>query len=147
MVSTTEIPGQGSSDARIESRADLQRYIDAFNSRRYAEQIRYYAPDVIYKVGTLTLRSPDAIAEFYREFHTYVKEHVAIAEFAKNGDTVAVALDSKFESFRDYEKHGLSFKVDSPLHILSLVFYKLQNGKIWRIRMGRYNGAPEDFNA
>ncbi len=143
----TASPDQGSAAARIESQADLQRYIDAFNNRRYAEQVAYYAPDVVYKVGTLTLSSPAAIAQFYGDFHTYVKEHVAIVEFAKNGDTVAVALDSTFDAFRDYEKHGLSFKVGSPLHILSLVFYKLQNGKIWRIRMGRYNGAPDDFYA
>ncbi len=148
MVENTIVnPGQGGSAGRIESQADLERYIDAFNGRRYAEQIAYYAPDVVYKVGTLTLTSPEAIAGFYGDFHTYVKEHVAVVEFAKNGDTVAVALDSKFEAFRDYEKHGLSFKVGSPLHILSLVFYKLQNGKIRRIRMGRYNGAPGDFYA
>lgn len=140
-------PEQGSSAGRIESQADLERYIDAFNSRRYAEQIAYYAPDVIYKVGTLTLTSPGAIARFYGDFHTYVKERVAVVEFAKNGDTVAVALDSRFDAFRDYDQHGLSFKVGSPLHILSLVFYKLRNGKIWRIRMGRYNGAPADFYA
>ena len=144
MVTITTTADQGSS-ARIESRADLQKYLDAFNNRRYAEQICYYAPDVLYKVGTLTLTSPQAIADFYADFHEYVKEHVAIAEFAKNGDTVALAVDSRFEAFRDYEKHGLSFKVGNPLRFVSLVFYKLQNGKIHRIRMGRYNGAPDDF--
>ncbi len=147
MANTTVTSAQDSSAARIESQGDLQRYIDAFIGRRYAEQISYYAPDVIYKVGTLTLTSPDAIAAFYADFHEYVREHVAIVEFAKNGDTVAVALDSKFEAFRDYERHGLSFKVGSPLRIVSLVFYKLRNGKIRRIRMGRYNGAPDDFYA
>jgi len=147
MENTTVSAVGGSSATRIESQADLQRYIDAFNSHRYADQITYYAPDIIYKVGTLTLTTPAAIAQFYEDFHTYVKEHVAIVEFAKNGDTIAVALDSKFDAFRTYEKHGLSFKVGSPLHILSLVFYKLQNGKIRRIRMGRYNGAPDDFYA
>ena len=144
MATTTTTADQGSS-ARIESRADLQKYLDAFNNRRYAEQICYYAPDVLYKVGTLTLTSPQAIADFYADFHEYVKEHVAIAEFAKNGDTVALAVDSRFEAFRNYEKHGLSFKVGNPLRFVSLVFYKLQNGKIHRIRMGRYNGAPDDF--
>jgi hypothetical protein len=133
--------------ARIESQADLQKYLDAFNSRRYDEQICYYAPDVVFKVGTLTLMSPQAIAEFYADFHEYVKEHVAIAEYLQNGDTVALAVDSRFEAFRDYEKHGLSFKVGNPLRFVSLIFYKLQNGKIHRIRMGRYNGAPDDFYA
>lgn len=143
MTSTTA----GSSAARIESQADLQKYLDAFNARRYSEQIAYYAPDVIYKVGTLTLTSPEAIGKFYADFHEYVKEHVAIAEFAKNGDTVALAVDSRFEAFRDYERDGLTFKVGSPLRIVSLVFYKLRDGKIRRIRMGRYNGAPDDFYA
>src|SRR2546428_764855 len=97
-------------DARIRSQADLEAYIDHFNSKRYDEQIAYYAPDVVYKVGSLTLTSPVAIKDFYAEFHQYSKELVRIAMYAQTGDVVAVALPSRFEPFRDYEKNGLSFK-------------------------------------
>jgi hypothetical protein len=136
-----------SEDAHIRSQADLQAYIDHFNGKRYDQQIAYYAPDVAYKVGTLTLASPQAIKDFYADFHQYSKEFVRIARFAQTGDTVAVALPSRFEPFRDYEKNGLSFKAGTVYEFVSLVFYTLKDGKIWRIRMARYAGPPSDFDA
>ena len=133
-------------DARVTSQADLEAYLGHFNAKRYDEQIAYYAPDVIYKVGSLTLTSPEAIKDFYADFHLYVKEHVRIARFAMTGDTVALALPSRFEPFRDYEKNGLSFKVGDVLQIVSFIFYTLKDGKIWRIRMTRYGGPISDFD-
>lgn len=132
-------------DARIRSQADLQNYLDAFNEKRYADQIRYYAPDVSYNVGTLAITSPQDIADFYDDFHDYVNEHVEIGAFAITGDTVAVALPSRFEAFRTYDKHGLLFEEGSVRESVSFIFYTLKDGKIWRIRMARYQGAYEDF--
>ena len=134
------------SDARITSQSDLQAYIDHFNGKRYDEQIAYYAPDVRYKVGSLTLGSPSEIKAFYADFHQYSKEFVRIAQFAQTGDVVAVALPSRFEPFRDYEKNGLSFKAGTIYEFVSLVFYTLKQGKIWRIRMARYAGPASDFD-
>ena len=133
-------------DARIRSQADLQAYLDHFNAKRYDQQIAYYAPDVLYKVGSLALNSPGAIKDFYADFHQYVNEHVQIARFAMTGDTVALALPSRFEPFRDYEKNGLSFKTGEVLQIVSFIFYTLKDGKIWRIRMTRYGGPASDFD-
>jgi len=135
-----------SDDARIRSQADLQAYLDAFNTKRYDDQIVFYAPDVIYKVGSLTLTSPEAIKDFYADFHTYVNEHVRIARFAMTGDTVALALPSRFEPFRDYEQNGLSFKVGTTYEFVSFIMYTLKDGKIWRIRMARYAGTAADFD-
>jgi hypothetical protein len=89
------------SDGCVRSREDLQRYLDHFNRRDYAQQIAYYAPDVRYKVGTLTLSSPQAIADFYTDFHPHCHEHVAIAHFALTGDVCAVVMPTRFEPFRD----------------------------------------------
>jgi hypothetical protein len=133
-------------DARITSQADLEAYLDHFNSKRYDEQIAYYAPDVMYKVGSLTLRSPAEIKAFYEDFHQYSKEHVRIARYAQTGDVVALALPSRFEPFRDYEKNGLSFKAGEVYEFVSLIFYTLKQGKIWRIRMARYAGPISDFD-
>ena len=134
-------------DARIRGREDLQRYIDAFNGKRYDEMTAHYAPDVYYKVGSLVLDSPKAIGEFYADFHTYCREHVEVADFAMTGDKVAVTKPSVFEPFRDYEKHGLSFKVGQKVEIVSFIFYTLKDGKIWRIRVARYPGPITDFQA
>jgi predicted SnoaL-like aldol condensation-catalyzing enzyme len=132
---------------RIATRADLETYLGHFNNRRYEEQIAYYAPDVVYKVGTLTLTSPQQIADFYADFHQYVKEHVELIQIAIDGDTVAVALHAIFEPFEDYVRNGLTFKVGTTTDIVSFVFYRLQNGKIHRIRMTRYPGPSTDFDS
>ena len=130
---------------QIQTRADLQKYLSHFNNKEYAQQIAYYAPDVIYKVGSLTLTSPQQIADFYADFHQYVKEHVELVDIAIDGDTIAVALHAIFEPFKDYVRNGLTFKVGTTTDIVSFVFYKLQNGQIRRIRMTRYGGLLSDF--
>jgi hypothetical protein len=132
---------------RIETRADLEKYLGHFNARRYEDQIAYYAPDVVYKVGSLTLTSPRQIADFYADFHQYVKEHVELVQIAIDGDTVAVALHAIFEPFKDYVRNGLTFKVGTTTDIVSFVFYRLLGGKIHRIRMTRYPGPLADFDS
>jgi len=131
--------------ARVRSREDLQRYLDCFNGKDYERQIAYYAPDVLFKVGTLTLGSPRQIADFYADFHRHCKEHVAIAQFALQGDVCAVVMPSRFEPFSDYKKHGLNFEAGKTVEFVSFIFYTLQEGKIWRIRMARYAGSAADF--
>lgn len=138
-------PDGAADDAVIRSLADLQAYLDAFNEKRYADQIQYYAPDVSYNVGTLAITSPQDIADFYDDFHDYVNEHVEIGAFAITGDTVAVAMPSRFEAFRTYDKNGLLFEEGTVRESVSFIFYTLKDGKIWRIRMARYQGAYEDF--
>ena len=132
-------------DARIRSRQDLQDYLDHFNGKRYAQQIEYYAPDVVYKVGNLSLTAPQQIADFYADFHQYSKEYVEIADFVIQGDTCAVSMPSYFEPFRDYDKNGLSFKAGTKIEVVSFIFYTLKDGKIWRIRVARYPGPISDF--
>lgn len=144
---TADTSGGGgvASEARIRSRADLQAYLDHFNNHRYAQQIAYYAPDVLYSVGSVTLDSPQAIAAFYDDFHDYVIEHVEIGAYAQTGDTVAVAMPSRFEAFRTYDKNGLLFEEGSVREIVSFIFYELEDGKIRRIRVARYGGSADEF--
>lgn len=129
----------------ITSRADLETYIGHFNAKDYQRQIAYYAPDVRYTVGNLTIDNPAAIAEFYADFHDYADEFVELREFAITGDTVAAALATRFDPFRDYLKHGLEFRAGVPTAIVTLAFYRLDRGKIHRIRMARYGGPASDF--
>ena len=132
-------------DARIRSQEDLQNYLDHFNNRRYEEQIAYYAPDVAYSVGDQSFTNPQQIADFYSDFHEYVKEHVEIAAFAMTGDTVAVVMPTTFEAFKAYNKHGFDFPKGMFVNAVSFIFYELKDGKIYRIRVASYSGAPEDF--
>ena len=129
----------------ITCRADLERYIACFNAKDYDGQIAHYAPDVEYRVGTLTLDSPQAIKGFYQDFHQYAEEEVRLADFAMTGDTVAVIIPTIFRPFRDYLKHGLTFRAGEEVRIVTLAFYTLRDGKIRRIRMARYGGPLSDF--
>ena len=130
---------------RIRGRAELQDYIDQFNGRNYARQIRYYAPDVEYKVGALTLAAPQQIADFYSDFHQYCREFVEIGQFAMTGNVVACTMPSHFEPYRDYEKNGLKYTAGDVIDIVSFIFYTLKYGQIHRIRVARYNGTRNDF--
>lgn len=132
---------------RIRARADLEDYLSHFNARRYEQQVAYYAPDVIYKVGSLTLTSPRQIADFYADFHQYSKERVELLEAAIDGETVGAVMHAVFEPFRDYVKNGLVYKAGVTTEIVSFVFYRLQDGLIQRIRMTRYPGPASDFEA
>lgn len=129
----------------IRSRADLEEYLAHFNARRYEQQIAYYAPDIIYKVGSLTLTSPQQIAEFYADFHQYSKEKVALLMAAVDEDTVGAVLRAVFEPFRDYVKNGLTFKAGVKTEIVTFAFYRLKEGRIHRVRMTRYPGPASDF--
>lgn len=131
---------------RIRSREDLQDYIDQFNGKNYARQIAYYAPDVVYKVGSLTLTSPQQIADFYADFHQHSKEFVRVADFAMTGDTVSCIMPSRFEPFRDYVKNGLEFRAGELREFVSFIFYKLKDEQIHRIRVARYPGPVSDFD-
>lgn len=129
----------------IRSRKDLERYVGHFNAKEYAQQIAYYAGDVQFKVGTLTLSSPQQIADFYADFHQHCHEHIQLVKFALTGDVCAAAMATRFEPFRDYRQHGLTFLAGTPVDIVSLIFYTLRQGKIWRIRMARYGGTRAEF--
>jgi len=130
---------------RIRTRADLDQYISHFNAKRYEQQTAYYAPDIVYQVGSLSLTSPRQIADFYADFHQFVRERVEILRIAIDGDTVAVVLHAVFEPFKDYVRNGLTFKSGTITDIVSFVFYQLQDGRIHRIRMTRYPGPASDF--
>jgi hypothetical protein len=132
---------------RIRTRADVEQYFAHFNFKRYEQQIAYYAPDVVYKVGSLTLSSPRQIADFYADFHQHVKERVELVQLAIDGDTVGAVVHAVFEPFKDYVRHGLLFKVGTTTDIVSFVFYRLKDGLIHRIRMTRYPGPVSDFES
>lgn len=125
-------------------RSDLETYIGHFNGKRYAQQIAYYAPDVSYSVGTVTLSSPQAIADFYADFHQYVDEHVELGDCLMGGDLIAATLPSRFQPRIDYAKHGLTFRAGKLYEITTFAWYVLKEDKIWRIKTARHSYKESD---
>jgi hypothetical protein len=132
-------------EPRIRTREDVEAYIGHFNARRYPQQIAYYAPDVRFSVGSLTLTSPQAIADFYADFHAHVDEHVELLRFAMTGDTVAGVVAARFEPRTTYDRNGLRFDVGTVTEFVTFLLYTLDEGKIRRIHMARYAGSRRDF--
>lgn len=125
-------------------RSDLEAYIGHFNNRQYDRQAAYYAPDVVYAVGTLTLGSPQQIVDFYADFHQYVDEHVEIGDCLIGGDLIACTMPSRFQPRRDYVRHGLSFRAGKLYELTSFIWYGLENDKIKRIRTARHSYSERD---
>ena len=123
---------------------DLQSYISHFNNRQYDQQAAYYAPDVVCRIGTMTLQSPRQIIEFYADFHKYVDETVEIEDCVIGANAMAAIMPTKFIPRADYAKNGLLFKKGIIYEIISIVFYKLENGKIKTIRVGRHGYAEHN---
>jgi hypothetical protein len=100
---------------------------------------------VRFSVGSLTLTSPQAIADFYADFHQHVDEHVELLRFAMTGDTVAGVLAARFEPRTTYDRNGLFFEAGQTYAFVTFLFYTLEKGKIRRIHMARYAGSADDF--
>jgi hypothetical protein len=124
------------------TKADFLRYLDAFNNKRYDDLVPFYAPDVEVNLPGLTLRGPQEIVGFYKDFHTYVREFVEARYLVVDASGVAVEMYTEFECFRDYPNEKLPFKKGEVRRLLNFVHYDLENGRFKRIRVARYQQYP-----
>jgi len=120
------------------TKESFQRYLDSFNNRLYDNLVPYYAADVEVSLPGITLKGPQAIVSFYKDFHQYVREHVEAKYLVIDETGIAVEMYSEFECFRDFAKEGLSFKKGEVRKLLNFVHYDLENDKFKRIRVARY---------
>ena len=123
---------------------DFQSYINHFNNREYDRQASYYAPDVVCRVGTMMMNSPQQIIEFYSDFHKYVDEAVEVEDCVIDQNAMAAIMPTKFIPRADYAKGGLIFKKGIVYEIVSIVFYRLEYGKIKTITVGRHSYAEHN---
>ncbi len=117
---------------------DFHRYLGYFNNKIYDKLADFYAADVVLELPMFTLEGPQAIVDFYKDFHQYVREFVEANYLVMDEGGVAVEMYSEFECLRDYPNEKLPFRKGETRRLLNFVHYDLANGKFQNVRVARY---------
>jgi hypothetical protein len=123
----------------VMTREDYLRYVALFNANDPAF-IEYYAPDVVFEVGTTTMQGATTIRDFYANVKTYIKEEVEVTMFVADENTVAVEIPTRFECIKDWDDSfwGVPLKQGQVMRIISWGHYALTDGKFTSIKSARY---------
>lgn len=123
----------------VMTREDYLRYVTLFNANDPAF-IEYYAPDVVFEVGTTTMQGATTIRDFYANVKTYIKEEVEVTMFVADENTVAVEIPTRFECIKDWADSfwGVPLKQGQVMRIVSWGHYTLVDGKFTTIKSARY---------
>ena len=78
----------------VMTREDYLRYVTLFNANDPAF-IEYYAPDVVFEVGTTTMQGATTIRDFYANVKQYIKEEVEVTMFVADENTVAPEVSAE----------------------------------------------------
>lgn len=76
----------------IRARADLDRYLAAFNNNDYDTYAAYYAPDIEMSIGAIVLKGREEVMGFFKEGRKQILEHVEPVNVII--DTTGVAMTS-----------------------------------------------------
>ncbi|MDE3168752.1 MAG: nuclear transport factor 2 family protein [Acidobacteriota bacterium] len=117
---------------------DFRRYLGHFNNKQYENLLPFYADDVLIELPAFSLAGPRTILDFYRNFHTCVREFVEAKYLVMDETGIAVEMDSRFECFRDFPHEKLPFRAGETRRLLNFVHYDLRNGKFKNVRVARY---------
>ena len=123
----------------VMTREEYLRYVTLFNANDPAF-IEYYAPDVVFEVGTTTMQGATTIRDFYANVKQYIKEEVEVTMFVADANTVAVEIPTRFECIRDWQDSfwGVPLKQGQVMRIISWGHYTLVDGKFTTIKSARY---------
>lgn len=121
------------------TRDQFEEYITLFNNND-PSFVTFYHDDVVLELGTNLIRTPQAIAEFYANVKTYIKESLQITKYISDANGIAVELPSEFKCFRDWDDSfwGRPIKQGEVLRIISFVLYWVEDGKFKHIKSARY---------
>ncbi|MGH9715109.1 MAG: nuclear transport factor 2 family protein [Candidatus Acidiferrales bacterium] len=117
---------------------DFHRYLGYFNNKIYDKLEPFYADDVLLELPAFSLTGPREIADFYRDFHMYVREFVKANYVVMDETGIAVEMYSEFECLRDYPNEKMPFRKGEVRRLLNFVHYDLANSKFKNIRVARY---------
>ena len=123
----------------VMTREDYLRYVTLFNANDPGF-IEYYAPDVVFEVGTTTMQGATTIRDFYANVKQYIKEEVEVTMFVADEHNVAVEIPTRFECIKDWADSfwGVPLKKGQVMRIISWGHYALTAGKFTSIKSTRY---------
>lgn len=121
------------------NRAEYDRYLTAFNAKDYDGVADYYAKPMKMDFFGVSLRSRDDLKRFYGLLHSYVKESVAVRNFASSDTLAAVDGLVQIEAIRDLPQDVLdangtnAFRpmiAGDDIELRQFIFYTTRGGKI-----------------
>jgi len=124
--------------------ADYADYIACFNANDFEGFGRYYCDDVIFNLGEKRqIIGRENILDFYRDVKSKVRETLDIIGVATGSGTLACHVRTEFFGLADWPDFvaGPLMKGET-LHIESLGFYYLRDGKFAQILGARYKTLP-----
>jgi len=123
--------------------ADYADYIDCFNRSDFEGFGKYYHDDVLFELGDKrTIVGKENILDFYRDVKSKVRETLDIISAVGDENHLAVHVRTEFYGLADWPDFvaGRLMKGES-IHIESLGYYYLRDGKIARILGARFKTA------
>lgn len=123
-------------------RTAYDRYLAAFNSRRYDEVCDFYAEPMRMEFFGISIRSREDMRRFYGFLHSYLKESVRVLNFASSPTLTAVDGIVRLEAFRDLDRQTLAdhgcgqlypIKAGEVQEIRQFLFYTVAGGKIAKV--------------
>ncbi len=138
-LTAVAIQGRAAAASGALTREEYLRYVELFNANDPAF-IEYYAPDVLFEVGTTTMQGATTIRDFYANVKQYIKEQVDVTMFVADETTLAVEIPTRFECIKDWDDSfwGVPLKQGQVMRIISWGFYTLADRKFTHIKTARY---------
>jgi hypothetical protein len=124
------------------NRADYDRYLAAFNAKDYDAICDFYAEPMDMDFFGVRLRSRADMKRFYGFLHSYVKESVAVRNFASSDTLTAVDATVRVEAFRDLDAGTLAangcaqffpIKTGEMQQMRQFIFYTMRRGRIAKV--------------
>jgi hypothetical protein len=114
-------------------------YIASFNRDDFEGFSKYYADDVVLRLGTRkTLRGRQAIIDFYREVKSKIRETLVIRTVIADEAGLAAEVATEFYALEDWPDFIAGpIRKGESIHIVSWVFYTIVNGRFQDIRSTR----------
>lgn len=124
------------------TRADYDRYVEAFNARDYDAVADFYVDPPLMTFFGVEIRSRQALKDFYAFLHDHVKESVRVLNFAASDTLTAIDAIIRVEGVKDLTREALDaqglhgffpISVGEVQEMRQFIFYKINDGLIERV--------------
>jgi len=123
----------------LEQRQAFREYTQAFSNADFDRFTQYYNDDAVCELGSgITLRGKDAIANFYREMFSTVRESLTVHQIVADENGIAADITSQFTAIEDAPNFIVgALRKGECIRGRVFVHYALRDGKISRISVAR----------
>lgn len=139
VVAAAAAPSRAANACGGLTREEFLEYVTLFNAND-PRFIRYYHDDVVFELGTTTIKGATAIREFYTPVKAHIHEKVEVAAFVSDATGIAAELPTEFRCYKDWENGYFQrpLKVGEVMRTISFGLYEVKDRKFKHIRAVRY---------